>query len=429
MASAELQSHTSPAPRSSALLKVLSDPLVLFPVAALLVSWPLLVRYYWPAGGGLDVTGHQIGRDFINVWAAPQLAFSGRLSTLFDLDGYADAIGALFGASLPFHNWGYPPFTLLMFWPFAQLPYFWALALWTATFFAAFAGVALSQVEPGRRVLALVALALAPACLVNGIGGQNGFLTAALLLGGLLCLDRRPVLAGVLFGFLTLKPHLGLVLPFVLLALKAWRTIAAATLTALALVAMSVAAFGLEPWREYLGATSAYQMGLLEKWRGFYTLMMPSVFAGVRGLGLSSAIAWTAQAAVALPVLAATVWAVRRTGDPRRRALVVVAAVPLLTPYAFNYDLVALAAVLVWKLCERRPGEAPSALHLFAWLVPTLMMSVPMPGAAPVALVAMFAMAVREAAAEGNGITSWPSLGLTRGSARPSRVAEGASSP
>jgi hypothetical protein len=430
MASADIQTGSSPASRPSAILTALADPRVLFPAAALLVFWPLLVRFYWPAGGGLDVTGHQIGRDFINAWAAPRLAFSGRLATLFDLDGYAEAIGTLFGAPLPFHNWSYPPFALLLFRPLSQLSYFWALALWTAGLFAAFAGVALSQVEPGRRRYGFVALALAPACLMNAVGGQNGFLTAALLLGGVLCLERRPVLAGVLFGCLTVKPHLGLVLPFVLVALGAWRTIAVAAVTALALAAASVAAFGFEPWREYLGATSAYQMGLLEKWRGFYTLMMPSVFAGVRGLGLSSAAAWAAQAAVALPVLAATVWAVRRTDDPRRRAIAIAAAVPLLTPYAFNYDLTALAAVLVWKLCERRPNEAPGPLHLFVWLAPALMMSVPMPGAVPTALAALFVMAVREAAEEsGPRVTSWPSSGLTRGSTRPFRVTEGASSP
>jgi hypothetical protein len=397
MASAELQSHSSgPASRQPAFLATLSAPGVLFPAATLLVVSPLLVRFYWPAGNGLDVTGHPIGRDFINAWAAPRLAFSGRLATLFDLDGYADAIGVLFGTPLPFHNWSYPPYALLLFWPLGQLPYFWALALWTLGLFAAFAGVALSQVERGRRVFGLVALALAPACLMNAVGGQNGFLTAALLLGGVLALDRRPVLAGILFGLVTVKPQLGLVLPFALVALGAWRTVAAAALTAFALIAASVLAFGLEPWREYLEATSAYQLALLEKWRGFYTLMMPSVFAGVRGLGLSSAAAWAVQAAVALAVAAATAWVVRRTADPRRRAFVIAAAVPLVTPYAFNYDLTALAAVLVWKLCGR-PGEAPGPLHLFVWLAPALMMSVPMPGAVPAALVTLFVLSVREA--------------------------------
>ena len=43
--------------------------------------------------------------------------------------------------------------------------------------------------------------------------------------------DKRAKLAGILFGLLTCKPHLGLVLPMVLLALGAWRTIAAAAAT------------------------------------------------------------------------------------------------------------------------------------------------------------------------------------------------------
>ena len=50
-------------------------------------------------------------------------------------------------------------------------------------------------------------------CLMQG---QTGLLAAALLGGGLLALRPRPVLAGVLFGLLTVKPQLGLLLPFAL---------------------------------------------------------------------------------------------------------------------------------------------------------------------------------------------------------------------
>ena len=89
-----------------------------------------------------------------------------------------------------------------------------ALAVWTLGLFGVLAAVTLSAVAPHERGYALTALALSPACLINAIGGQNGFLSAALLLGGTLLIDRRPILAGVLFGLLTFKPHLGLVLAF-----------------------------------------------------------------------------------------------------------------------------------------------------------------------------------------------------------------------
>lgn len=377
-----------------------ADPTVILALLGLLSALPLVVRFYWPAGGGLDVTDHPIGRDFINNWVGPQLAASGRLAALFDIDAYHAAIGTAFGAPLPFHNWGYPPFTLLLLWPLSQLPYFAALALWTVGLFAVFAGVTLSRVAPGRRVMALVLLALAPACLINVIGGQNGFLTATLFLGGLIALDRRPVLAGILFGLLTYKPHLGLMLPFVLLALGAWRTIAAAAATALVLVGASLLAFGVEPWRHYLVETSAFQYALIQHFTGFYTTMMVSVFAGARSFGLPVAAAWLLQALVAVPVLVASVWAVRRTRDPMQRAGLLAAAVPLLTPYAFNYDLTALAAVLVWRLSATVPGTQPDRITFFAWLVPTLTMPLQLMdiGASPLVLVALFGHLVREVA-------------------------------
>src|SRR5262249_38371160 len=154
------------------------------------------------------------------------------------------------------------------------------------------------------------------------IGGQNGFLTAALLIGGVLCIDRRPVLAGILFGLLTFKPHLGLVLPFVLLALRAWRVIGVAVLTTCVLVAVSVVLFGLEPWRQYFAITGAYQALLLERFHGFYTSMMVSGVAGARTFGLTYPVSLMLQAALSVPVLALATWAVTRTPDPHTRAFV-----------------------------------------------------------------------------------------------------------
>ncbi|RQH08374.1 DUF2029 domain-containing protein [Paraburkholderia dinghuensis] len=39
--------------------------------------------------------------------------------------------------------------------------------------------------------------------------GQNSFMTFGRLWTGLLCLDRRPRLAGVFFGVVTIKPQIG----------------------------------------------------------------------------------------------------------------------------------------------------------------------------------------------------------------------------
>src|SRR5262249_50445237 len=274
-------------------------------------------------------------------------------------------------------------------------------AVWTVGLFAAFAGVTLREVAPGRRAVALVLLACAPACLINTVGGQNGFISAALLLGGVLAIDRRPVVAGVLVGLLPFKPHVGLVLPFALIALGAWRVIASATVTVAVLVAGSVALFGIESWRHYLEVAGTYQVVLLERFYGFYMYMMTSVLAGGRTVGLPYASALAVQVAFALPVLAAACWGVRRTADPCRRAFVLATAAPLVTPYAFNYDLTALTAVLVWMLVGRLPWRREGSVLVFlAWATPLALMYANMLklGAAPLVLILVFVASLQEAA-------------------------------
>jgi hypothetical protein len=382
------------------------SPRVFFPALSILLFIPILQTNYWPVGNGVDVVGYPIGRDFINVWVGPRLAFGDHVWKLFNLQAYHAAIGTEFGQPLPWHNWGYPLFVLLAFWPLAQLPYFAALVLWTFGLFAIFAGVTLSQVERSMRPLALMLLLLAPATLINAVGGQNGFATAALLLGGILMLDRRPVLAGILFGLLTSKPHLGLVLPFALIALGAWRAIAAASVTAAVLIAISLAVFGLDAWRAYLEFAGQFQLGQLERFRGFSMLMMVSVLNGARTFGLSHSAAIAIQVMVAIPVLAVATWAVRRTADPARRAFVLVSATTLVTPYAFNYDLPALTAVILWQLCARQNRRlARTCILLLAWLAPlgAMYLNAWGLGLAPLALMAVFALAVREAAAGRHG--------------------------
>jgi hypothetical protein len=169
------------------------------------------------------------------------------------------------------------------------------------------------------------------------------------------------------------------------------------------LVGISVGLFGLEPWRQYAEVTSAYQVLLLERFQGFYTYMMVSGVAAARTFGLTYPVALVLQVALALPVLAAAVWAVRQTSDPCRRAFVLVSAVPLVTPYAFNYDLAALAAVLVWRLCRPLPQDPIRVMILLlAWMIPVLTMylSTLGLGLAPFVLAAVFVWSIAGAVRE-----------------------------
>ena len=95
---------------------------------------------------------------------------------------------------IPYFGWHYPPVFLLLAAALATLPYLAAL-LPTSHHACGLSG----RCTRHRRAAEAWLLALAfPAVFVNVTHGHNGFLTAALLGGALLVLDRRPLLAGVL---------------------------------------------------------------------------------------------------------------------------------------------------------------------------------------------------------------------------------------
>jgi uncharacterized membrane protein len=108
------------------------------------------------------------------------------------------------------------------------LPYPLAFAIWSLAGFALYMVVAAAG---ERRPSHILMLAVAPAAVVNLVGGQNGFFTAVLLIGGLSLLDRRPIVSGILFGLLMIKPQLGLLLPLMLALTARWRCIASAAVT------------------------------------------------------------------------------------------------------------------------------------------------------------------------------------------------------
>ena len=93
-----------------------------------------------------------------------------------------------------------------------------------------------------------LAAVVAPATGITIISGQSGFLSGALMIGGLRLVSKRPMLAGILFGLLAYKPQLGVLLPVVLISAGQWRAVASAVLTVLACILVSTYFLGLQAW-------------------------------------------------------------------------------------------------------------------------------------------------------------------------------------
>ena len=349
------------------------------------------VGYFANSSPPFDALGYLIGRDFVNIWTGWRAIAAGDPASFYDFQVYNTVLREIFGPSFPEHNWSYPPHLLLFTWPFGLMPYLTAYAVWCAVGVALLAAVAYAC---GMRRNQWLFLALAPATLVNIFAGQNGFFTAALLIGGLTVIDRRPVLAGVLFGLLTIKPQLGLLLPLMLVLTWRWTVIASATVTVLALVALSAAVFGPEVWQAYVAKAIPVQQEVMTKGSGIFLAMMPTAFMNMRTAGLGLGIAWTAQILVSVLAIAAVIWTYAQRRDAELSTALLVTASFLVTPYAFNYDMV----VFGWLIANLRdrPDSTPvdHRLALAVWTLPISAMLLGVAGI-PGSVLVLLAFAVR----------------------------------
>jgi len=330
-------------------------------VAGVEIGWLITAQYPY------DAFGYMIGRDFVATWVGAKAALTGDPGQYFAVDAYMALLRSYFGENYPAHIWSYPPHLLLFTWPLAFLPYMAAYVLYCALGLVLYVAV---TTDGERRWDHIALLALAPAVTLNIWTGQNGFLTTALLIGGLIQLDRRPVLAGILFGLLSIKPQLGFLLPVMLVLTGRWRVIAAAAATIVVLAVLTCAAFGGKVWSDYLHLAMPTQSRAITEGSGFFVANIPTAFMNLRLIGLPAPVTYAVQAAISLATLAATVWVFWRPRDPVLSTAFFVSAVFLFTPYAFNYDMVAFGWVTI-RLMDRGDNDGwDYALLLAVWAVP-----------------------------------------------------------
>lgn len=347
--------------------------------------------YLYTSHPPFDAANYLFGRDFVSTWMSARGALEGHPGLWYDFDTYNLALQQLFGPDYPEHHLTYPPHLLLLIWPFGLMPYLPAFAVWCIVGFALYMAAAASG---ERRIERLVMLAVSPTIFVNILSGQNGFFTAALLIWGLSLLDRRPILSGVLFGLLTTKPHLGVLLPVMLVLTGQWRCIASAAAATIGLLAAATAIFGTDVWVDYIEHSLPMQRVVLEHSGGILPPMMVTAFTNARLAGLPLAWCWGIQAVVSITAIVAVIWTYMRRRDPVLSTALLLTATFAVTPYAFNYDMI----VFGWVLANVRDHEANTPLDdRIAIVVWTLPMTTMFLGLAhiPVSFLALAAFAAR----------------------------------
>jgi hypothetical protein len=351
------------------------DRLIL--AASLLIAVLCLILYtehLWRAWGpvihsqswGAPRLTAPVARDFPLHWTASYLALAGEPTMIYNEARLKEAEQALTG--LGGHPWPYPPTALLIDLPLSLLPYFLSLAAWLA-------------VTMGLYLLVLYCLAPHPLTLLwslaffgtfeNFYFGQNGFLSAALLGGGLLLLDNSPLLGGVLLGLLSYKPHLAALIPLALLAGGRWRALAGAGVAAVCLVLASLWAFPVNMWGLFLHSIPPTMARLYGQALWFYK--MPTVFAAVRLAGFGVPAAWVGQSLAMAAAVILVVWLWRAPASPAVRASGLIMGILLFSPHIWYYDLPLLAIPLAWLWWEgHRHGWLPleQMLLFWSWFLP-----------------------------------------------------------
>ena len=369
-------------------------------VTVLFASAAGLLYLVMTAKAGVDLQGRPLGTDFSNVYAAGTYVLEGNPDAPFDSATQYAREQAIFGPSTPFYGWHYPPYFLFVAAILALLPYGLALFVWQAVTLRLYLLVirAIASPVPGGTTFDWMLLALAfPAVLINVGHGHNGFLTAALLGGGLLYLDHRPLLTGVLFGLMAYKPQFGLLIPIALAAGGYWRSIFAAAATVALLTLAATFAFGTDVWDAFLvGAQFTRSVVLEQGDTGWHKIQ--SIFSWARMWGAPVPLAYVVQAVMTLAVAVATAWLWRdRTAPKPLKAAGLCIGAMLATPYTLDYDMMVLSPALAFLAADgfaRGFGPYQKTAMAAVWLVPLLARSFTQATLIPLGAPAMLALFV-----------------------------------
>lgn len=314
----------------------------------------------------IDLSGRPFGCDFLCYWTASKVARTQGAASVFSLDSMAAAEREVIGAgpSYPkYKYWKYPPTYLLLVLPLSLLPYVVSYICWMALTGSSFIYV-IRRLIPENPLAWL--LLVFPGAVHNFLAGQNGFLSAAILGGGLLLAERHPFAGGCLLGLLSYKPHLAFLIPLALAAGRYWKALAGAIISAVTLALASLLLLGSGVWIAFFKnlPLAANFMNQAHIWK-----KVPTVFAAMRLQGADWELAAALQAAAIIGAILAAGWVWFRRAPLPVRGSVLVVGISLATPHAFDYDLTILALPFAWLGWEAytQDSKVQEVFLLLAW--------------------------------------------------------------
>ena len=290
----------------------------------------------------VDLSGRPVGSDFVTFWAASKVALTRGPAAIFSLDELYPVEKEVIGAAVSPKHWNYPPTFLLMVLPLALLPYAASFICWLALTGSGFIYV-IRRIIPQNPLSWLVLVF--PGTVHNFLYGQNGFLSAAFLGGGLLLAERYPFAGGCLLGLLSYKPQLAWLIPLALAAGRYWKALLGAVVSAAALALASLLVLGSGVWIAFF-KNLPQAAGLMK--RPDFWGKMPTVLAAARLEGVSQEMAAAMQGVAIIAALLTVGWVWRRRTPLPVRGSVLAVAIFLATPFAFDYDLAILALPFAW---------------------------------------------------------------------------------
>ncbi|MEM9715682.1 MAG: glycosyltransferase family 87 protein [Pseudomonadota bacterium] len=313
---------------------------------------------------------YTFGFDFTSFWAAAKLAVAGNAEWAFDgqrFESLQDLASKVAGVLY----WHYPPTWVALLYPFGWLSPPTALIVYTVLSAGLWVWIVRSMIAGSW--LDRVAVLLSPAFYLCIIGGQNGVLVAgALTLFITGVIHKRDWMIVVACTLLLAKPHFGVLMPVVLIALGRWRAFGWSAIFGSLFVAFSIWLTGWEYLTAFLANTETVGSAI----KGEQLLRLQySAYAFFRSIGVPQTLSLMIQIPVALAAIVACWIAFRRNtvSDDLRIAVFLIGSL-MISPYAFQYDMPAFV-IGMWFL-HRASKSAPipgqNLAIALVWIFPAI---------------------------------------------------------